>query len=136
MSTRLPPALSEALARFPVPIADAVAGLESADSLHEQRDRVVEVFRAAVRTLAGIALAVRVQYGPGPGRVSDEVEKLLRGLRSRGLTDGQWVGLLRELLRPWKEDAASYPLPGLVSAFHARKAPLPRLLEGLLKRPS
>ncbi len=134
MSTRLSPELIErALARYPVPIADAVAGLESADSLHEQRDRVVEVFRAVVRSLAGIVLAVRVQYGPGPGQVSAEVEKLLRGLRSRGLTDGQWVGLLRELLRPWKNDAASYPLPGLVAAFHARKAPLPRPLDCLLK---
>ncbi|MDP6946430.1 MAG: hypothetical protein QF464_19940, partial [Myxococcota bacterium] len=133
MVTRLKDALVDrSLTRYPVPIADAVAGLACADSLHEQRDRVVEVFRAVLRTLAGAVLAARVQFGPGPGETSAEVQTLLRQLRRRGLTDGQWVGLVRELLRPWKDDPESHPLPQLVTAFFGRKAPLPPLLDSLL----
>ena len=49
MSQGLPKELVErVLAQHPVPVADAVAALESADNLHETRDRVVEVFRAVL----------------------------------------------------------------------------------------
>ena len=133
MASRLPPSLTErVLARHPLPIADAVAALEAAENLHERRDRVVEVFRAAVRTLAANVLAVRVQYGTGPGDESPQVAQLLRLLRRRGLTDGQWVGLIRETLRSWKSDPATYSLPGLVELFHGRNSPASSLLDGLM----
>ena len=130
---RLPPELIErVLSRHPLPVADAVAGLAAAESLHEQRDRVVEVFRAVVRTVAGMVLAARVQYGPGPGNTPPQVPDLLRNLRRKGLTDGQWVGLVRELLRPWKAAPEAHALPGVVALFHGRGATVSKVLDGLL----
>ncbi len=136
MSIQLPRELVErTLTRHPLPIADAVAGLEAADSLYERRDRVVEVFRAVVRTMAGLTLAARVQYGPGPrpGATAAGAAETLRRMRQRGLTDGQWVGMVRELLRPWRVAAEAHPLPPLVEAFFERRATLPPLLDALLK---
>jgi WD40 repeat protein len=121
------------LSRHPLPIADAVAGLEAAENPHERRDRIVAVFRSVIRTLAAYCLAVRLQYGPGPGDVPAQLPELLRTLRRRGLTDGQWVGLIRELLRPWKSTPDTYALPGLVELFHSRASPLGQLIDGLLQ---
>lgn len=104
---------------MPPPIVAAVEALVAAGDPREARDRVVETFRSVVRTLAAIALAARGQFGPGPGEPT-EIASLLRSLRRRGLTDGQWVALLRELLRPWATRAASYPLPGLVRLIAAK----------------
>ncbi|HTJ82322.1 MAG TPA: hypothetical protein VL400_11425, partial [Polyangiaceae bacterium] len=121
-----------ALAAHPLPIADAVAALLAADSVFEMRDRVVEVFRAELRVLAAIVLAARLQLGPGPGGESPQLPELLRGLRSRGLTDGQWMSLIREGLRPWASASEAFPIPPLVTLFHARKAELPKLFDELL----
>jgi WD40 repeat protein/formylglycine-generating enzyme required for sulfatase activity len=103
---------------YPLPIADAVTALVGSDNLHERRDRVVEVFRAAVRLLAVTALTARVQYGAGPTGDGAGVRETLRRLRRQSLTDGQWLGLAREVLRPWAADAQSHPLPVLVEVFH------------------
>ncbi len=124
--------VERALAAYPLPIADAVAALASADSVFEMRDRVVEVFRAELRLLAAMVLSARLQLGPGPGGESTQLPELLRGLRNRGLTDGQWMSLVREGLRPWSAAADAYPVPELVAAFHARKAELPKLFDELL----
>ena len=132
-SHRLDAALCErVLAAHPLPVADALAALLAADSAFEERDRVVEVFRASLRLLAAVALAARLQLGPGPAGESPQVPELLRTLRSRGLTDGQWMALVREALRPWAGAAEGFPVPELVSLVHARKAELPKLLDELL----
>jgi WD40 repeat protein/energy-coupling factor transporter ATP-binding protein EcfA2 len=120
------------LASHPLPIADATGALVGADSAFEQRDRVVEVFRAALRTLSALALAARVQLGKGPGAESSQIPELIRSLRSRGLTDGQWFAIVREMLRPWAQAPASYPLPELVSLIHGKKSELPKLVDELL----
>ncbi len=65
-----PDLVDRALTRHPVPIADATSALAAADSLLERRDRVVETFRTVMRFLGSLALAARVQYGPGPGSES------------------------------------------------------------------
>ena len=133
LTRRLPEDLAvRVLTHHPVPIADAVAALVAAEGPFEQRDRVVEVFRAALRTLGALALSARVQFGPGPSGEAAQVPELLRALRNRGLTDGQWQGLVRELLRPWSGAPASHPLPELVTLFHARKSELPKLVDELL----
>src|SRR5207237_274242 len=106
--------------------------LVAADSAFEQRDRVVEVFRAALRTLAVLALAARVQFGKGPGTESSQIPELIRSLRSRGLTDGQWFAIVREMLRPWAQAAGSYPLAELVALVHGKKAEFPKLVDELL----
>jgi WD40 repeat protein len=125
------------LARHPVPIADATAALVASASVHELRDRVVECFRAVMRVCGAIALAARAQFGAGPSeRAEDsaEIMPLLRALRRRGLTDGQWVALCRGLLRPWADAPGAHPLPGLVALFHGPgKTRLARVVDGLLE---
>ncbi|MBL8744058.1 MAG: hypothetical protein JNK04_23285, partial [Myxococcales bacterium] len=95
---RFPEALAaRVLSAFPTPIADAVMALLAAESAFEERDRVVEIFRAELRLIAAYVLSARVQFGPGPDGEAPSVPELLRSLRARGLTDGQWVALVREL---------------------------------------
>ncbi|MBI2898510.1 MAG: hypothetical protein HYY06_33470, partial [Deltaproteobacteria bacterium] len=119
--------LSErAISTYPTPIADAYVALAAAGSLHERRDRIVEVFRAALRTLGAAALAARLT-GPRPPMPSPQADELLRTLRTRPLMDGQWVGLARELLRPFAGDPEAHPLPSLVELFHGRA----KILRGL-----
>jgi WD40 repeat protein len=133
MTTELPSDLVErVLSSHPLPVADAVAWLESSSSLHERRDRVVEVFRAIVRFLAAVTLAARVQYGPGPGEDADTVGQLKRQLWQRGLTDGQWVGLIRELQRPWSATPDGYALPAVLALFRDRHAKVSETLSALL----
>ena len=158
MLSLAPDLVERVLSRHPVPIADAMAALVASASAHETRDRVVECFRAILRFAGALALAARVQYGPGPGAARaratankgtqsvdrsgaipvasvdrPEVLALLRSLRSRGLTDGQWVGLCRGLLQPWAGAAAAHPLPTLVELFHgSRRGKCARAVDGLL----
>lgn len=118
------------LLKWPLPVADAGEALAAAVEPHEVRDRVVEVFRALLRLAAGYALAARVQYGSG-GEANDRVGTLVALLRRRSLTDGQWVELTRELLRPWKKKRDQHALPELVELFHGNRA-FPALLDGFL----
>ena len=113
--------VSRALASHPAPIADAVFALKAAENLHERRDRVVEVFRTILRLLSTISLAVRLQRGTGAGDDTPHVRDLLKSLRQRGLTDGQWLDLTRELLRPWAQMPSGHPLPALVELVHGRE---------------
>lgn len=134
---RLSGALAErARARFPLPIADAVAALDCAENAHQRRDRVVECFRTVIRYHAALALSARVQYGPGPGGDRADLQTLLRALRRRHLTDGQWVQLTRTLLRPWAEAPDGHPLSALVAILcgpKGRRPPLGKHVDGLLK---
>jgi transposase len=70
-------AIERALAHQPLRVADAAAALLAAEGPHEQRDRVVECFRAHLRFVAAVALAVRLQRGPGPGGDDTELRELL-----------------------------------------------------------
>lgn len=131
--TRIREDLAErVLAAHPLPIADALGAMLAADSVFEMRDRVVEVFRVELRLIAALVLAARLQLGPGPAGESPQVPDLLRALRARGLTDGQWVALLREALRSWTGVKEGYPLPELVQLIHARKSELVKLFDELL----
>ncbi len=130
---RVDPAVADrVLASHPAPIADALEALLASGSVFEERDRVVETFRAVVRVLAAIVVASTLQLGPGPGGASREVAELLRALRSRGLTDGQWIALIREGLRGWVASPAAFPVPEIVTLVHARKSELLKLFDELL----
>lgn len=129
MSELLPaPLIERVIARYPLPLADAVAALVAADSLHEERDRVVEVFRVALRWLALLALAARGHLG---GRELQASLEPLAALRRRGITDGQWAALLRGVLRGHEGEAARHPLPGLVRL--AGRGTFWSLIDGLLE---
>ncbi len=113
--------LRRARAEFPVPIADAVVEYEGTRDPHERMLKLVELFRAALRMVATCALAARLSVGPGPkGEDERRAVALLEELRRRSLTDGQWIELTRELLRPWRLAALDHPLPELVHGFDAR----------------
>ncbi|MCC6525309.1 MAG: hypothetical protein IT373_21830 [Polyangiaceae bacterium] len=119
---------------YPLPVADALCALAAADSLHERRDRVVECFRAALRHTAALALAARVQRGRGPAEEGREVRDMMRGLRSRGLTDGQWVGLLRGLCASWSGSEDAHVLPALARLLCGRdKGKVGKVVDGLLE---
>lgn len=118
--------------RFPHPIADTVSGLNRAVSSHEKRDRIIEVFRTSIRLLCAYAIGVRTQFGEGPDGASQTLSKLMEGLRRRGLTDGQWVSILRELLREHKSAPSLYPIKGMVELFHKKNARFAQLTDALL----
>lgn len=117
----------------PLPVADALAALEAADNPHQRRDRIVECFRTVVRYHAALALAARLQFGPGPDGDAPELHDLLRALRRRHLTDGQWVQLTRTLLKPWAARPEAHVLPELVELMCGKRSKLPRLIDGLLE---
>ncbi len=104
------------IATHPLPIADAVALLESSSNPHEQRDRVVEAFRAVLRFVSALVMAARAQTGPQEEEASRVADHLCL-VRSRHLTEGQWWELVRELLRPWRRRPGEYPLQELVKPF-------------------
>jgi WD40 repeat protein len=121
MAASLPPELVTSIRLgHPAPVAEAVFAMETADSLHEQRDRVVEVFRTALRLMSTIAVAARLQRGPGAAEDAPRVREIFQQLRQRGLTDGQWLEITRELLRPWAANPVGHPLPALVDLVHGR----------------
>ena len=113
--------LEYAQKNYPYPIAESVFGLIRAVSSHEKRDRIIEVFRTTIRFLAAYAIGVRTQFGPGPDGETKTLSNLIVSLRRRGLTDGQWVAILRELLREYKSVPDQYPIQGMVSLFHKKK---------------
>ena len=124
--------LDYAQKHFPCPIADAASELNRSVSSHEKRDRIIEVFRTTIRLLCAYAIGVRVQFGEGPSGVSKNLPALLEGLRRRGLTDGQWVSILRELLREYKSQPKQYPVVGMVELFHKKRAQFSKLTNELL----
>ncbi len=120
--------VDRAVASHPLPVADAVGWLVSAETVHEQRDRVVEVFRAILRYVGALALAARLADREGLPP-EGEARRLLEALRRRALTDGQWVALTRELRRPHAERPEGHPLPRLLELFHGKRTRLPKDLD-------
>ena len=124
---------NQLLQKLPSPIADALYGLEGAGHPFEKRDRIVEVFRTLCRTIAGITLAVRVQYGSGPLPESQEILKLFSKLHDQHLTDGQWVQISKLLLKPWKLKSEGFPLRHLLDIFYSNKSSVHMLIDEFLK---
>ncbi len=124
--------IERATSVYPTPVADAVNAVASAANLHERRDRVVECFRTTHRSLAGLALAARLYRGEGPGGEAESVAGWIHTLRQHGLTDGQWIGLTRELLRGWAQVPEQHPVPELVALFHGARH-VSSEIDGLLK---
>lgn len=102
----------DALDYFPTPLADTLDEASAEMALRAQRDRVVEVFRVAIRLLALMAL------GEPRGLVSAQAHprQLLKKLTRRGLTDGEWIGLMREFVRPFAANPERSAVPELVTS--------------------
>ncbi|MEC7983551.1 MAG: hypothetical protein VX278_00220, partial [Myxococcota bacterium] len=120
---------------YPLPIAETVVSLAAADNEHEERDRIVECFRAIIRTLSVLALAAVVGRGSDADiEKNEQLQNLIAqmGRGKKGLTDGQWVALTRESLRGWKNRPQDHPLPELVELFFKDKK-TNSLIDQLLK---
>lgn len=120
---------------LPAPIANAVVLFAAAEHPREQRDRLVEVLRTTIRYLGGVALAARLEHGPGPDGDSDEAQRLLGRLpHGPFLTDREWAGLTRELIFAWRSVPTTHPLPALVDGVGQSSQVRTRLEQLLLHR--
>ncbi len=118
------PKLNEAtreqvLADAPQPLAEAVAALEAARNVHQAREGLWQVRRAAARYLGLVALAGWGRMGARGGDA--ELAALLRTLRERGLSDEEWVQVARVVCRPFASRPDAFPLPELVAFFFPRE---------------
>ena len=111
---RLDAAVRQEVAWLPQPIADAVAGFETARNPHQARDALWEIVHVAVRYLGLVALAARSQGGPGGTSDAPVVVAMLRELRHRDLTDEEWLELAGALVRRYAATRDAYPIPELV----------------------
>ncbi len=109
---------SQAMQEAPQPLAEAVGALAAAHNAHQARDSMWLVAHVAARLVGLVAIAARTRVGAGDGVDAEGVSDLLRQLRRRGLDDGEWVSLARELCRPFAKRADAYPVPELVRAFY------------------
>ncbi len=111
-----------ALAGAPQPIAEAVAALAAARTLHEAQGAVRDCQHVVMRMLGLLALACRSRVGAGVGgssaaRDAPEVLEALRALRRRDLDDEEWRDLARDLCRPFAAAPDAHPMPEMVRLF-------------------
>jgi WD40 repeat protein len=111
---RLEAAVRQDVAWLPQPIADAIAGFETARNPHQARDALWEIVHVAVRYVGLVALAARSREGPRGAGDAPVVAALLRELRHRDLADEEWLALAGALVRPYAAAREAYPVPELV----------------------
>jgi WD40 repeat protein len=112
MPSTLPVDLAERVfASHPAPLAEAVWALETASTVDEQRECLGMVARTLLRLASATVLAARLQRGATAVGDSRRTRELIDGWRTGLLTDGQWLELIREVLRSPPPD---FPLPGLI----------------------
>ena len=103
----------DALDFFPTPLADTLDEAIVEVSARAQRDKIVETFRVAIRLFGLLGLAGIQNLPPSTSQLGEQLKKLLR----QGLTDGEWIALTREIVRPFASMPEQFPVPALVTAF-------------------
>jgi hypothetical protein len=112
------------LVRQPLPIADALLNLDRAEEPFERATHAATLVRTSLRFCTGVAMAARILHPP-PASSSDSGDAIrghLLQLRRRGLTDGAWWSVGRELLRGYADTADAHPLPRLVELVHGQRS--------------
>jgi WD40 repeat protein/tRNA A-37 threonylcarbamoyl transferase component Bud32 len=115
------------LAWQPQPIADAAAALEAARNPHQARDALWSLVGVIVRWLGVVALCARSRTGaPGgePAAVADQIRALHRG----DLDLAGWLGLVRDLVRPFAAIRDAHAVPELVDLALAEPSPFAAVL--------
>src|SRR5688572_6903308 len=87
----------DALDFFPTPLADTLDEAISEASTRAQRDKIVETFRVAIRLLGILALSGSATAPEKSSKAASFARKLVR----EGLGDGQWLGLVSEIVQPF-----------------------------------
>lgn len=111
---RLDVAVRQEAAWLPQPIADAVAGFETARNPHQARDALWKIVHVAVRYVGVVALAACSRGGPGGAIDSPVVIALVRELHRRDLADEDWLDLVGALVRSSTAARDGHPIPELV----------------------
>lgn len=117
---------------FPTPLADVFDDLTFERTPRGQLAKVIDLFRVGVRLLAFYALAATAEDEPPP----EALARLRKLLRQR-LSEGDWIGLARETVRPFARTPAPFPIPEVAAVFFRpgtdQQAPGAAALERLLK---
>jgi tetratricopeptide (TPR) repeat protein len=122
----------ELLDEFPTPLADVFDDLTYERTPRGRLAKVIDLFRVAVRLLAFYAVAATAEDEPPP----EALARLRKLLRQR-LSEGDWMGLARETVRPFARTPAPFPIAEVASVFFRpgtdQSAPGAAALERLLK---
>ncbi len=105
-----------ALREYPQPIAEAVEELEGVSGAHQAVDATARLLRVVVRWLAVVALAAWQSRHPRQA-LSGAGAELLGALRSRKLSDAEWLELAVASVSPYRFDPERHPVPPLVRLF-------------------
>src|SRR5437763_12824986 len=122
----------ELLDEFPTPLADLFDDLTYERAPRGRLAKVIDLFRVSVRLLAFYALAATEAEEPPP-----EVLTRLRKLLRQRLSEGDWLGLARESVRPFARTPAPFPIGEIAGVFFRpgtdQSGPGAAALERLLK---
>src|SRR5438132_5119395 len=120
------------LDEFPTPLADVFDDLTYERAPRGRLAKVIDLFRVGVRLLAIYALAALAEEEPPP----EALARLRKLLRQR-ISEGDWIGLARETVRPFARTPAPFPIPEIAAVFFRPGAEQPAAgaaaLERLLK---
>src|SRR2546425_464003 len=100
------------LDEFPTPLADVFDDLTYERAPRGRLAKVIDLFRVGVRLLAIYALAALAEEEPPP----EALARLRKLLRQR-ISEGDWIGLARETVRPFARTPAPFPIPEIAAVF-------------------
>src|SRR2546421_7298503 len=95
----------ELLDEFPTPLADVFDDLTYERAPRGRLAKVIDLFRVGVRLLAFYALAATADDELPP-----EALARLRKLVRQRLSEGDWIGIARETVRPFGRTPAPFPI--------------------------
>ena len=108
--------ISNNFVHFPTPIADSCLGYLSASNLNEKRDKIVEIFRVSLRYLGIISLADILSRVPAVP-INTNLKNYIIKLHSSNITDGEWIGMIKEIVRPFAHNQEELTCPPIRDIF-------------------
>src|SRR4051812_13606549 len=102
----------ELLGEFPTVLADVFDDLTFEQTSRGRLAKLIDLSRISVRLLAHYALAATVQ-----DELPVSALTRLRKLLQHGLSEGDWIGLAREIVRPVARIRSPFPLSEVAAVF-------------------
>ncbi len=106
---------------YPTPLADTVANLVAANNTYQFRDRALSVFHVLVHYISILTLTSYATI-TNKNSENDLINKTIKNLYQRNLTEIEWIDLSRQLCRPFAKKRDIFPIPELVSLFFTDKS--------------